>query len=160
MAQQFLPDIFGRRSGSPDVFRSLQREIDQVFNDFWRGMPVLADRGNGGMGSVKINVAETEKQFEVTAELPGVDPKDIDIQLKDDILTIKGERKSEKEDKQKNYHLIEQSYGSFERSFSLPAEVQSDKVEASFDKGVLKITLPKSPESQPKTKKIEVKNAA
>jgi HSP20 family protein len=163
MAQQFLPDIFGRRSGGSDIFRSLQREIDQVFNEFSRGMPMFAERGNGGMGmmgGVKLNVAETDKAVEVTAELPGVDPKDIDVQLKDDILTIKGEKKTEKEDKQKNYHLVEHSYGSFERSFALPCEVQADKVEASFDKGVLKITLPKSPESQPKTRKIEVKNAA
>lgn len=161
MVNQFLPDLFGRRSGGNDIFRSLQHEIDQVFNEFSRGMPTLAGRGNGmGMGSVKLNVAETDKAVEVTAELPGVDPKDIDVQLKDDILTIKGEKKSEKEDKQKNYHLVEQSYGSFERSFSLPCEVMADKVEAKFDKGVLKITLPKSPESQPKTRKIEVRNAA
>jgi HSP20 family protein len=160
MAQQFLPDVFGRRSGRPDVFRSLQREIDQVFNDFWRGTPMLAESGEGGMGNIKINVAETENAFEIAAELPGVEPNDIDVQLKDDILTIKGEKKSEKEDKQKNYHVVEQSYGSFERSFALPSEVQADKVDAKFDKGILKITLPKSPEAQPKTKKIEVKNAA
>ena len=158
MTKHFLPDIFGRPAGT-DIFTSLQREIDQVFRDFTRGMPALAEPRSALM-AIDLNVAETDKTVEVSAEIPGVDPKDIDVQLKDGVLTIKGEKKSEKEEKQKNYHLVERSYGMFERSFDLPVEVMADKVEASFDKGVLKVVLPKAPEAQAKVQKIAVKPAA
>ena len=106
------------------------------------------------------SVAETDKAVEVTADMPGVDGKDISIELKDGVLTVKGEKKADKEEKDKNYHLVERSYGMFERAFSLGADVETDKVEASFDKGVLKIVLPKLATAQPKVKKIEVKPAA
>ena len=106
MAKQFLPDLFGRQAGS-DMFSSLQREIDRVFSDFSRGVPALGEFGKGL--SMKVNVAETDGAYEVTAEIPGVEPTDIDVQLKDGILTIKGEKKDEKEDKdeKKNYHMVE-----------------------------------------------------
>ena len=158
MAKHLLPDLFGRPSGT-DLFSSLQREIDNVFKDFGRGLPAWGEAGKGPM-SLKLDVAETDKALEVTADIPGVDAKDIDVQLKDGILTIKGEKKFEKEDKQKDYHVVERSYGMFQRSFAVPADVQADKVEASFDKGVLKITLPKAPESLSNAKKIDVKPAA
>jgi len=158
MTKHFLPDLFGRPAGT-DVFSSLQREIDQVFRDFTRGMPALTEPRNAMM-AIDLNVAETDKTVEVTAEIPGVDIKDIDVQLKDGVLTIKGEKKSEKEEKDKNYHLVERSYGMFERSFDLPVEVWADKVEASFDKGVLKVVLPKAPEAQAKVQKIAIKAAA
>jgi HSP20 family protein len=158
MARQFLPDIFGRTGGN-ELFTSLQREIDQVFKDFGRGLPVWGGEGTAAV-SLKLNVAETATAIEVTADLPGVEAKDIDVQLKDGMLTIKGEKKFEKEDKQKDYHMVERSYGMFERSFTVPSEVLADKVEAAFDKGVLKITLPKAPEAQAKVQKIEVKPSA
>jgi HSP20 family protein len=158
MAKQFLPDIFGRSSGS-DIFSSLQREIDNVFKDFGRGIPAWGPAGNGAM-SLKLNVAETDKAMEVTADIPGVDSKDIEVQLKDGVLTIKGEKKFEKDDKQKDYHVVERSYGMFERAFTVPTDIVADKVEATFDKGVLKITLPKAPESQAKVQKIDVKPSA
>ncbi|MFN4143305.1 Hsp20/alpha crystallin family protein [Aestuariivirga sp.] len=156
MARHFLPDVFGRGSGN-DMFSNLQREIDRVFQDFGRGgMPSLGELGRGGMG-MKVNVAEQDGALEVTAELPGCAPEDIDVQLKDGVLTIKGEKKVEKDEKEKGYHLMERSYGMFERSFSLPAEVDGSKVEASFDKGVLKVVLPKLPQEQSKSQKITVK---
>lgn len=158
MTKHFLPDLFGRQS-SGDMFSSLQKEIDQVFKDFGRGLPTWGE-GRVGLMPVKFNVAETDKTIEVTAEIPGVDVKDIDVQLREDVLTIKGEKKAEKDEKQKDYHLVERSYGMFERSFSLPADVEAGKVEASFDKGVLKIVLPKAPEAQSKVKRIDVKPAA
>jgi HSP20 family protein len=158
MTKYFLPDLFGR-TGAGDMFGSLQREIDQVFRDFGRGWPV-AGGPRSGMMPVRFNIAETETAFEVTADMPGVDPKDIDIQLKDDVLTIKGEKKEEKDDTQKDYHVVERSYGMFERSFSLPADVLPGKIEANFDKGVLKVMLPKAPAPQAKVQKIEVKEAA
>jgi HSP20 family protein len=157
MAKQFLPDVFGRYSGS-DMFSNLQREIDRVFSDFGRGLPALGDFGKGAM-SLKVNVAETDKTVEVTAEIPGVDAKDIDVQLEGGVLTIKGEKKEEKDEKQKDYHVVERSYGMFQRSFTLPADVDDGKVEASFDKGVLKVVLPKTPTAESKSQKIEVKSA-
>lgn len=156
MARHFLPDVFGRGSGT-DMFSSLHREIDRVFQDFGRnGMPSLGDFGRNAM-AMKVNVAEHENVLEVTAELPGCAPEDIDVQLKDGVLTIKGEKKVEKDEKQKDYHVMERSYGMFERSFTLPAEVDGSKVDAQFDKGVLKVTLPKLPEAQSRMQKIAVK---
>lgn len=158
MTKHFLPDLFGR-SASSDVFSGLQREIDRVFSDYSRGLPALGDFGKSGL-SLKVNVAETDTAVEVTADIPGVDAKDIDVQLRDGVLTIKGEKKVEKDEKQKDFHVVERSYGMFERSFSVPAEVDAAKVDASFDKGVLKITMPKLPSAQSKVQKIAVKPAA
>jgi HSP20 family protein len=92
----------------------------------------------------------------VKAEVPGLEPKDIDISLSDGLLTIKGEKKQEREEKEENYHLVERSYGSFARSIRLPNEVQSDKIDASYKNGVLKIVLPKSEEAKKKEIKIKV----
>lgn len=158
MAKHFLPDVFGQSAGG-DVFSSLQREIDNVFKDFGRGLPAWGGLGGDTM-PLKVNVAETDKVLEVTADLPGVEAKDIDVKLSNGVLTIKGEKKFEKDEKQKDYRMVERSYGFFERSFTVPTEVLADKVEASFDKGVLKILLPKAPEAQAKVQKIEVKPAA
>jgi HSP20 family protein len=91
----------------------------------------------------------------VTAEIPGIDAKDLDVTLSDGILTVKGEKKQEKEDKGENYHRVERSYGSFHRSFRIPEKVESEKVDASYKDGVLKLTLLKAETSEPK--KIEVK---
>jgi HSP20 family protein len=157
MARYSLPDVFGRAGGS-DMFSSLQREIDRVFHDFGRGTPVPDDIGRSAV-AMKVNVAEHDDALEVTAEIPGCAPEDIDVQLRDGVLTIKGEKKVEKDDKQKDYHVMERSYGMFERSFMLPADVDAAKVEAAFDKGVLKVTLPKLPEEQSKSQRIAVKSA-
>lgn len=158
MAKHSLPDLFGRSSG--DLFSSLQREVDRVFSDFGRGVSSMGEFAKGGM-SMKVNVSESDGALEVTAEIPGVDAKDIDVQLKDGILTIKGEKKDEREEKdeKKNYHLVERSYGSFERSLMVGDDVDAEKVDASFDKGVLKVTLPKLPAAKAKGQKIEVKPA-
>jgi HSP20 family protein len=157
MPKSMLPDLFRRPSGGMDVFRTLHREIDQLFDDFTRGFPTF---GDAGVMPVNLDLAETDKAFEVTAELPGAKPEDVDITLSDGILTVKGEKKSERDEKQKNYHMIERSYGAFQRSFRLPAEVDSNKVQARFENGLLKITLPKVAEAQSKVKKIEVKSSA
>lgn len=155
MTKHFLPDLFGRRAATVGPFGSLQREIDRVFDDFGRGWPWTA----GGARDLKMNVAETDKEIEVTADVPGMEPKDIKVELREGILTIKGEKQAEKDDKGKDYHLVERSYGSFERSVMLPADVDADKVAASFDKGVLTVKLPKKPGTAENTRKIEVKAA-
>ena len=103
-----------------------------------------------------VDVCETKDKYTVKAELPGLEAKDVNVTLSDDILTIKGEKKEKTEEKDENRHFSEWYYGSFQRSFQLPAEVKADKVEANFNKGVLKVTLPKKEEA--KKKEIEVKD--
>jgi len=103
-----------------------------------------------------FDVSETESEIIVKAELPGMDVKDIDIALTDGLLTIKGERKLEKEDKKENYHRIERQFGSFSRSLNLGEKVKADGIEAAYKDGILTVTLPKAEESKPK--KIEVKS--
>jgi HSP20 family protein len=124
-------------------FNLLQQEIDRVFDSFanWRGF-------DAGAFKPSMEVAETEKTIEITTELPGIDEKDVEITIANDILTIRGEKKAEKEEKKKNYRLIERSYGSFERSLALPPGVSADAVKAQMNKGVLKLTLPKPAATQ------------
>ncbi len=107
------------------------------------------------MGSIS-RYLKTKGDLVVKAELPGIDPKDIDISLNEGVLTIKGEKKQEKEEKEEGYHLIERSYGSFTRSIRLPREIQNEKISASYKNGVLRITLPKTEEAKKKEVKIKV----
>jgi len=106
-----------------------------------------------------VDFTDTEKAYELTAELPGIDEKDIEVKVANGILSIKGEKQEEKEEKKKDYYLRERNFGSFERSFQLPDSVDTDKIEASFKKGVLTVTLPKKPGAQTAAKKIDVKAA-
>jgi HSP20 family protein len=106
-----------------------------------------------------VDVVESEKVYEVTAELPGMDEKNIEIKVANGVLTMKGEKQEQKEEKKKDYYLQERYYGSFERSFEIPETVDADKIEATFKKGVLTVTLPKKAESQKPAKKVEVKAA-
>jgi len=103
-------------------------------------------------------VTESDKEIEITAELPGLEEKDVQVNLSDNVLTIRGEKKAEKEQKEKDYHLIERNYGSFARSLDLPAGIDPDSVKATIDKGVLKVTVPKPAPAV--AKKIDVKSAA
>lgn len=103
-----------------------------------------------------IDIVEKDKAFEVTAELPGLDAKNIDLQLSDNVLTIKGEKQEEKEERTKDRHVTERRYGSFHRSLQVPSSVDAEKIEANFKNGVLTVTLPKSPEAQKKQKTIPV----
>ena len=107
-----------------------------------------------------VNVAETDKEFEITAELPGISDKDVDVTLADGVLTVKGEKREEKEDKNKNYYLAERSYGSFQRAFRLPDNADQNKITAEVAKGVLTVTIAKKAASKPaeKEKKIKVKS--
>jgi HSP20 family protein len=140
-------------------FISLQREVDRLFDDFTKGFPSFTDFGNGMTNMLPtMDVAETDKEIEITAELPGLEEKDVQINVVDNVLTIRGEKKAEKEQKDKNYRLVERSYGSFERSLELPENVNADAIKANIDKGVLKVTVPKPAPAQ--VKKVEVKAAA
>jgi HSP20 family protein len=137
---------------------SFRREMDRLFKDYlgeW-GERSLAPFGEGwGAFSPQVDVTETDGEIKVSAELPGLGDEDIDVSLSNDVLTISGEKKEEEEQEGKDYYRMERSYGSFRRAIPLPAEVDADKVDAVFQKGVLTVTLPKTGES--KTKKVTVK---
>jgi HSP20 family protein len=147
----------GRDRSVASPFMSLQHEIDRLFEDFSRGFPTIA--GNGATALMpRMDVTETDKEIEITAELPGLEEKDVQINIADNILTIRGEKKAEKEQKDKNYRLVERSYGSFERTLELPEGVNVDAIKANISKGLLKVTVPKPAPTQ--ARKIEVKSAA
>ena len=101
-----------------------------------------------------VDIYEDEKELVLTAEIPGIDEKDVNIKIEDNTLIIHGERKLEKETKEENYHRIERAYGSFYRSFTLPNHIDQDKIQAEHENGVLRITMPKKPELQPRKVKI------
>jgi len=161
-------------SGAPQIwqpFDSLRREVNRLFDDFdggfWR-RPLVSSlfdiapfrRPDVTFASAPaVDVAETDKAYEITAELPGLDEKNVEVKVANGILTIKGEKQDEKEEKKKDYYMRERTFGSFQRSFELPDGVDSDKIEANFKKGVLSVTLPKSTEAQKAEKKIAVKAA-
>jgi len=139
----------------PFEFDRMRREMDRLWDSFFEGRPGRK-AGEVGEWLPSLDVSETKNDLVVKAELPGMDPKDIEISLNNGLLTIKGEKKQEKEEKDENYHVIERSYGSFTRSVRLPREVQSDKISASYKNGVLRVTLPKSEEAKKKEIKIKV----
>lgn len=137
-----------------DPFHSLRDEMERLFEAFSTQVPAVSREATLGF---RVDVSETDKEIQVKAELPGVDEKNIDVQLHGDILTIRGEKSQEKEEKQKNYHLVERQYGSFARSLRLPFEPKDADVKASFKHGVLSVAVAKPAEAKPSSKKIEVK---
>ena len=152
-------------------FESLRREIDNLFDDFWSGSwrsPLALKfpdvepfrRGEIWGKAPAVDVAETEKGYEITAELPGMDESNIDVKVADGVLTIKGEKQEEKEEKKKDYYVSERRYGSFQRSFTVPAGVDVEKIEAQFKNGILTVNMAKSAQAQKNEKKIEIKKAA
>jgi HSP20 family protein len=149
-----------------DVFSAMRDEMDRMFERFehgWPRMPALfkRDGGDAGFGLTvpDLDVREGANSIVVEAELPGVDEKDVSVTLANGVLTIKGEKKQEKEEKAENYYMAERSFGSFQRSIRLPDTVDEGKVEAKFDKGVLKVTAAKKPEAVKAERKIEIKKA-
>jgi len=156
----------------PDAWRSLRTEMDRLFDRFASGFGIPSLRRmfdveapfrfetTLGMPSPAIDVTEDADAYKMTVELPGMAEKDIEVALTDDALTIKGEKKQEKEEKEKNYYLSERSYGAFRRTFALPDGVDADKIGAEFAKGVLTVTMPKTAKAKSEPKKIEVKAAA
>ena len=154
MARPSLPSFFGR---GDDPFGSLFREVQKTFEDFSQRAPFA--RFSADTLSPKIDVAESKDAIDVTAELPGVDEKDLDVTLANGMLTVRGEKRTERDeqDKDKNWHMVERSYGLFSRTIPLPFDPDPAKVEAKFDKGVLRIRLPKPAEVAQKQQKIEIK---
>jgi len=129
----------------------------EPFNLFKEFDNVLRNRVQDGIWSPKVNIVENEKGYTISAELPGVSKDDIDIDLKDNTLSIKGEKKVESKDEKENYIRVESSYGKFERSFNVSDDIDRNSVNASFKDGVLTLVLNKKEESKPKQIKVEVK---
>ncbi|NOZ22377.1 MAG: Hsp20/alpha crystallin family protein [Planctomycetes bacterium] len=142
-----------RKRGRELSLASFRDEMNKLFENFFSsGLNIEPVFGAGW--SPALDISETDDAVTVKAELPGVDAKDVDLSLSGDVLTIKGEKKEEKEEKDRSYYRVERSYGSFSRTLRIPATVEPDKIEATFDKGVLSITMPKKEEQ--KGKKIEI----
>jgi len=146
-----------RRRENRGLF-DLQQRINTMFDDLTRGFPLARWVEEDVMEWVPaLDVSETDDAIEVQTELPGVDPDHVDVSLSGDLLTIRGEKKSESEEKKRDYHRIERSYGSFSRTVRVPSSVDPDKVEASYKDGVLTVTMPKREEAKAQTVKIKVK---
>lgn len=147
---------------SEDPFFSLQREVNRLFDRFWDewddfGLSRSWVDGTTGLFRPKVDVVEDDDEFVVTAEVPGIDEKDIDISIQDGVLLIRGKKEEEKEQEGKERYRYERVYGSFHRSIPLPGEIDDSKVTAQLKNGVLKITLPKTEEAQKSVKKIPVR---
>ena len=159
MFVKFLPTIGSRRSGLAradlEPFNLFQREIDRLLTDFKQGWPAQRDFDM----TPRLDVTERENDIAITVELPGLEEKDVKVELTDDILTISGEKKAQREEKGENSYLVERSYGTFSRSLQLPDGVKSEAVRASMAKGILTVTVPKPTVALPEAKQIEVKPA-
>ena len=150
------PAVF--RDSDRDPFLSLHREMNRLFDDVFRGfdsrLPTFARSSSFGGGWPSVEIADGEKEIRVTAEVPGLEEKDIEVLLEDGVLTLKGEKRSETEDKDKRFS--ERFYGRFERRIPLGLEIEDDKVSADFHNGVLTVTLPKTERAQTKAKRIAI----
>ncbi|HXJ00702.1 MAG TPA: Hsp20/alpha crystallin family protein [Micropepsaceae bacterium] len=150
-------------------FEQLHQQIDRLFNDYdgdvWSNWPrgsVFEQptwRDDLAANVPAVDVVEKEQSYEISAELPGLAQKDVEVSLANSTLTIKGEKKEEKEEKARGYYVSERHYGSFTRSFRVPEGIDADKIEAHFRNGVLTIALPKTAEAQAQEKKITIKAA-
>ncbi len=146
---------FKREEYEPFTF--FRDEMNRLFDNFFKGFDIEPFERKFPTFSPSIDISETDKEIIISVELPGIEEKDIDVSLSKDSLTIKGEKKEEKEEKGKSYYRMERSYGSFCRTIPLPAEIDADKVNAEFKKGVLTVKLPKTPEAIKEIKKVQIK---
>ena len=153
---------------TPDVWQSFRGEMDRLFDRFGFGVPAFRrifdvepawPESGFTFTAPAVDVTEDEKAYKITAELPGIEEKNIDVTVSGDMLTLKGEKHFEREEKDKHRHMSERAYGAFQRSFVLPEGVDRDKIAADLAKGVLTITLPKTEKAQQAQKKIAVKAA-
>ncbi len=133
----------------------LQREMNRVFDDFWRGFD-LPSPVFGRSSWPHIDVAETDTEFKVTAELPGLEEKDVEVTLRDNALTLSGEKRNEREEREAGRYYAERFHGRFSRTIQLPDEVDADKVAAAFKNGVLTVLLPKNPQARDTAKRIPI----
>lgn len=148
------------KRGDYDPFLGFQRDMNRLFDDFFAGSGLVPRGGGADLAEVafspRVDVSETDKEVKISAELPGIDEKDITVEMDDAAVTIRGEKKQDKEEKGKNWYRREQSYGSFHRMIPLPASVKSAKAEAKFKKGILTVTVPKEEVEKEKRKTVAI----
>lgn len=145
------------RGYSDDPFAVMQRALQRSFDDAWRSLP--SSPVEAAAMSMRLDVKEDEKAFHVTADLPGLSEKEVELTFDDGILTIRGEKKIERDEKKDTWHIVERSSGSFARQLSLAAPIDAKAIAAKFDKGVLSVTLPKLAEEKASAHKIEIKSS-
>jgi HSP20 family protein len=144
-------------------FESLRREMNHLFDDFGPfgrslfGLEPQTAREAAFSVAPRVDVVERDKEYEITAELPGIDERDVEVKVSNGTLTIRGEKKEQKEEKTKDFYLSERRYGSFQRSFAMPDGVDPEKIEATFKKGVLSVLIPKTADALKQEKKIAIK---
>ncbi len=146
-----------RESEELDIYRpfeEMQRVMDRFFEEFPKIWPATI---SNEMFTPAVDISETDKSYEFEIELPGMKREDVQIEVNDGILTVSGEKQEEKQEDKKGYKKIERSYGKFERSFSLPADIDDKNISAKFENGLLNISIPKSPEAKSAKRKIEIK---
>lgn len=146
-------DALPERWRSEDPFDVLHREINELFDGYYLGFGGLGRRMAGDAG---FELSETDEEIRVKVELPGMDEKDIAVELEENMLVVRGERQEEKETKKRNYHVSEMSYGGYYRTIPLPARIDREKAKARFKRGVLTLTLPKTEQAKADRKRIPV----
>jgi HSP20 family protein len=153
-----IPNLF--RDSERDPFLSLHREVNRLFDDVFRrfdgGLPSVGRASSFGGNWPSVEISDNDKEIRVTAEVPGMEEKDIEVLLDDGVLTLRGEKRSETEDKDRQFS--ERYYGRFERRIPLGYEIEEDKIDARFRNGVLSVTLPKTAKAQSQAKRIAIKN--
>jgi HSP20 family protein len=160
---------FGRAAvstrGDADPFQTMRREMDRLFEDMTRGMfPAgLGSPASGAAGFLapRVDVSETAEGLDIVADLPGIDQKDIELDVADDVLTLKASHTAEKkeDDDKRHYHVVERTSGTYLRRFALPFPVDEDRIAATFDKGVLKVSVPRAADDVKQSRRIEIKGA-
>lgn len=154
--RSLVPMVFGRGF---EPFKEISRDLERLegsFNDLWRGTSLLPWVKEQPM-IPNIDVIENDREIQVVADLPGLNEKDIHIDVEDGIFSLRGEKREEREENRKGYHVSERSSGSFYRTFQLPTVVDEDKIEATLKDGVLTVLLPKSADAEKQRKRIEIK---
>ncbi len=150
--------IVRRRNAFPETlrpFEEIQMEMDRLFNDAFREIGFGRDT-DLSMLSPDVDIYEKDDRLFAEIEIPGIDKKDIDISIEDHVLTIKGEKKSEREDKGRNYHVVERRYGRFQRAFRIPEYIKAEEIKAKFDNGILTVEMPKKEEAKKSSIKVKV----
>ena len=143
--------------GAGDPFMSLHREMNRLFDDVFRGAVAPSEGRETDFVPARMNVSETDNEIRIAAELPGVPSEEVEVTLDNDVVTIRGEKRFERKDEKENFHFVERSYGTFQRSLRLPFPVESDQISARFDNGVLTVTVPKG-KAQERSRRIQVQS--
>ena len=143
----------------PSVFSGLQEEMNRLFDDFWRDAAAPLTGTRSAIVSPRVDLSESDEGYQISAELPGLKEDEIEVNVSDGVLSIKGEHKAEAERKEAQYHVRERSYGSVQRSFRLPESADTEKITAKFENGVLNIAVPKRPEVKAQARRIAIDKA-